>query len=425
MEMNQFDVVVVSAFGRGHWLAAEFAREKLHVLLVDVTSRLGQWPVEDGEGPFGVVRVDRFEESFLERLNNDDPIENCENGWTLWLKNGPLEFKGPFTRFHAEKMKWPSSWLESFSKGDAINVGTDPSFLENWPVALAHQLAATSYRPAAGALAGGRALPFAASFGVKLASRQGLARNLEWLREKGVTVTDKAEILDLSLKKNREMSGLELKGNPNGLVRADLFVWTLTGGETKYLSKKLADLLYPGSIAAPTWCWVRYRLSVQEAPEMRRLPLHSVVIGDIEYPWTHENVIILVKTLGEGRVDAWIRIPTGQRFNKEYLEEQGRRIVEQLKKRMPTAGPEVQSLPQEASYNAQDLGEPRVPLWEAGSAPWKGRAPMSNLFFESPENRENHTLDSEFDHQRALRDRAMRWWQQRRQKQQKERERSD
>lgn len=421
MEMNQFDVVVVSAFGRGHWLASEFAREKMKVLLVDVTSRLGQWPVEDGEGPFGLTRVDRFEQSFLERLNNDDPIENCENGWTLWLKQGPFEFKGPLTRFQAEKMKWPASWLENMAKGESIPAMPGRAFLDVWPVALAHQLAATHYRPAVQALDGGKALPFAASFGVRQASRQGLARNLEWLREKGVTVTDKTEILDVSMKSRREISGLELKGDLSGVVRAEFFAWTLTGGETKFLSPKLAEVIYPGGTAAPSWCWVRYRLSVKNEPEVQRLPLHTVVIGDLEYPWTHSNVIIVVKTLSEGRLDAWIRIPAAQRFNKDYLDEHGRRIVKALSERVPTAAPEVQSLPQEASYTAQDLGEPRVPLWDASIAPWKGRASMANLFFESPENRENHTLDSEFDHQRNLRDLAMKWWQQRQLKQQKER----
>lgn len=420
MEMNRFDAVVVSAFGRGHWLASELNREKMRVLLVDVTSRLGVWPVEDAEGPFGAVKIDSFENTFLERLNNDDPIENAENGWTFWFPDGPFEFKGPLAKFHAERLRWPDHWLEIFARGGRVSeLDLDSGdFLRTWPLALSHQLGATRYLPAARALEAGRPIPFAASFGVRQATRQGLTRNLDWLREKGVVVTDKTEVLDVSFKSRREIMGLELKGDPGGLVRADLFVWTLTGGETRFLSPKLAEALYPGGVVDPSWCWIRYRLSVAREPEVARLPLHTVLIEDLEYPWAHSNVVILGKTTAEERLDAWIRIPALQRFNRDYLAEHGRRIVEKLQRRMPTSKPEMQSLPQEASYTSQELGEPRVPLWDLQPSPAAGRRRAGNLFFESPENRENHTLDCEFDHQRALRDRAMQWWKQRQQKQQ-------
>lgn len=421
MEMNSFDAVIVSAFGRGHWLAAELRRERLKVLLLDVTSRLGVWPVEDGEGPFGIVRVERFSESFLERLTHDDPVETVENGWTLWLPEGPVEFKGPLTRFHAEKLGLPASWLEALAKGeragDAGPVAAD--FPKSWLLGFAHQLASTRYRPSARALEGGRPLPLTANFGVKFASRQGLNSSLEWLRQKDVTVSDRTEILDVAFQSRREVSGLELKGEFSGLVRSGCFLWTLTGGETKFLSPKLAEHLYPKGDVEPSWCWVRYRLSARVHPELERLPLHTVLVDDPETPWTHSNVLILMKTPAEGRLDAWIRIPAGQRFNRDYLGEHGRRIVETLSRRLPLSHPDVQSLPQEASYTFQELGPPRVPVWEAEATPEKNRLAAGNVFFENPENRENHTLDSEFDQQRALRDRVMTWWKIRQQKKQK------
>lgn len=413
MDVNQFNAVVVSAFGRGHWLAAEFQRQKMNVLLVDVTARMGPWPVEDGEGPFGAVRMERFEQSFSERLNNDDPVETVENGWTLWLADGPIEFKGPLTRFHAERNGWPAGWLESLARGEKIkDVNPQWPFSRTWPLAFAHQLAATRYRPAVKALEGGRPAPLTANFGLRFATRQGLGRSLDWLRSRGVTVTDKSEVLDLSMRGRGEISGLELKGEIAGLARGDYFVWTLTGGETRFLGAKLGEKLYPGGIVEPEWCWIRYRLSVDAQPEIGRLPLHMLVVGDIECPWTHDNLIALLKTPSPDRMDAWIRIPAGHRFHRAYLQEHGDRVLAALSKRLPSCRFEIQSLPQEASYTSQDLGEPRLPVWADDAKPWAGRRKLPNLAFESPENRENHTLDCEFDHQKILRDQVVRWWEQ-------------
>lgn len=418
---NQYDAVIVSAFGRGHWLAAELQRERLRVLLLDVTSRLGVWPVEDGEGPFGVARLERFSESFLERLNHDDPVETVETGWTFWLPEGPIEFKGPLTRFHAEKLGLPPAWLEALSKGERYGDETafERDFPGHWLQGFAQQLGATRYRPSALALAGGRPLPLTANFGVKFASRQGLASNLDWLRQKGVTVSDRTEVLDVAFLSRKEVSGLELKGEFSGLVRSAGFLWTLTGGETHFLSPKLAEHLYPKGLIEPSWCWVRYRLLARVHPELERLPLHTVLIEDPEKPWAHSNVLILMKTPAEGRLDGWIRIPAGQRFNRDYLVEHGRRLVETLSRRLPLSHPEIQSLPQEGSYTFQELGPPRVPIWDAGDNPESGRRDAVNVFFESPENRENHSLDSEFDQQKALRDRVVAWWKNRLIRQQK------
>lgn len=411
MALKNFDVVIVSAFGRGHWLAREFQRSQMKVLLLDVSAQLGSWPGEDSEGPFGVSKLDRFESSFFERLQEGDPIETVENGWTFWLKNGPLEFKGPLTLFHADQHQISIRWLELLSKGEVLPKSEIEGvpFVKSWPLALAQQMAATQYRPAALALDGGRPIPLTANFGVRFATRQGLGRNLQWLQNGGVTTSDHSVILDVALSSRNEIAGLELKGELSGLVRGLQFVWNLTDAETQFLSPKLREHLYSGVPPTAAWCWVRYRLASQAKMELERIPLHTVVIEDQEAPWTHENVIILQKTASEGRLDAWIRIPAPQRFNKDYLGLQAQRILQVMHSRLPQAGFEVQALPQEASYTSQELGEPRIPVWQG--RPTKGRRKLKNLSFESPENRENHTLDCEFDHQLIVRNRVQAWWQ--------------
>lgn len=414
MESLSFDVAVVSAFGRGHWIASELARDKMKVLLVDVTPKMGPWAAEDGEGPFGVFRPDRFDGTFLERLINDDPIASVDNGWTLWLDRGPLEFKGPRTRHHFQVNGWPESWMELFQKGETLgSEKTKPgevwSFQKRWLPALAAQVASTKSRRPARALEGGRPMPIMANFSVRWATRQGLRKNLDWLESKGVRTTQTSEILDVSMASRREISGMELKGELSGLCRFDRLVWTLTAGETRFLSKTLSEKLHPGGGPEAPWCWLRYRVQVKDVPELAVLPLHSTLVKDVESPWTHENLIILQRTPVATQFDAWMKLPSNQRFHKSYLTDHGARLTEELRRRLPTSEPEILSLPQEALYTSEQLAGPRLPVWDEGMDPAAGRAKFANLDFESPENRENHSLDCEFDSQRKLVDRILQW----------------
>lgn len=408
-EKNVFDVVVVSAFGRGHWIAAELQREKMRVLLLDVTSRLGLWPVEDQAGPFGVFRSEKFPQTAVERWTQDDPVEMLENGFTVWTEAGPLELKGPLTRLHLEKMGGVEAWTEVLAHGGRLPSTSRP-FEKSWLGALAQQLAATVYRPSARALGGGRALPLMAPFGVRFATRQGLSRNLDWLRSLGVVASEKSELVDFSFHGRRRLSGAECKGEIAGLVRFEQLVWCLTGAETRDLSEKLVEHLYPGGVVDASWCWLRYRLKVKPCPELAVLPLHSVWIDELGAPWTHANLMVVQKTALVEGLDAWIRLPALQRFNRDYLHEHGQRVISFFRRRLPLAEPEIQSYPQEASYTSSELGQPRFPLWDEALPPTRGRRSLENGHFDSPENHENHSLDAEFDAQKELRDRLVRWW---------------
>lgn len=417
MEVKSYDVVVVSAFGRGHWLAAELQSQKIRVLLVDVTPRLGVWPSEDGEGPFGVFRLDKFSDSFLESLVHGDPVEAVENGFSIWLPSGPLELKGPLTRFHWERLGFPFEWLDFLGRGGGpLGLREETPFEMTWPLALARQLSSTHYLPSAFSAETGRAMPLAASFGVRTATRQGHIKSLDWVRRKNVDVTDGSEILDLSFGTRGRVAGLEMKGEKAGVIRCEELVWTLTGAETAFLSEKVSSHLYPGGGVNPSWCWVRYRLQVSPHATIERLPLHVVMIQDMESPWTHENLMILQKTASDRNLDIWVRIPAVQRFNKGYVEENGRRMMEVIDRRLPASEATIQDYPQEYSYISQELGPPRFPIWSQNVNPGKTRLKSPNVHFENSENRASYTLDEGYDHQLALRDRLVSSWQIRQEK---------
>ncbi len=398
MEMNQFDALIVSVYGRGHWLAAELVRKNLKVLLVDVTAKSGVWPVEDIEGPFGVFRLDRFEDSFLEKEAQGDPWEIQDNGFTVWTKTGPLEFKGPMTKFHFQKRNFDESWLDLLTKGGGtaqLAKQCRQDFRYDWPLYMSAQLASTRHRRLSQVLQYGRLLPLAATFGVRFTTRQGLTQSLEWLRREGVVVTEQSEILDLAWKSRQEVAGLELKGEISGVVKTQQLIWTLSGEETHFLREKLASTLYPGGFVSPDWCWLRYRLKMEPLPETERLPLQTVYVEDLDSPWTHENLVILHKTPVKRNIDAWLKLPADQRFNVDYLREHGSRLQNLFLRLFPLSQVEIQDLPQEASYTTLELGPPRVPVWPEDKDPSQGRKQALNLHFESAENRGNHSIDSE------------------------------
>ena len=63
------DVVIVSAYGRGHWLAEELVKQKWTVSLFDVTGALGDWEPEDWEGPWGFFDTSDLLPTQRARLN--------------------------------------------------------------------------------------------------------------------------------------------------------------------------------------------------------------------------------------------------------------------------------------------------------------------------------------------------------------------
>jgi len=185
-------VILVSAFGRGHWLAASLAQEGIKTILIDVSSKLGVWPAEDIEGPFGFFRTEKITESQVERLHSEDSFEEVADGFSLWLKSGPLELKGPLTKFRIEKSSLHPQIKDFILHNSEIKnkniYKNNLSFSEAWLLHLAHQWASSTYAPNAHALQEGRALPLLSSFFVRRATRGGYEKSFQWLESKGVEV---------------------------------------------------------------------------------------------------------------------------------------------------------------------------------------------------------------------------------------------
>lgn len=425
-------VILISAFGRGHWLAAALAKEGIKTTLIDVTSKLGMWPAEDVEGPFGFFRTERISEMQMERLSFDDPFDEVPNGFTLWLKQGPWEFKGPVSKFKFEQSTL-APVVKDFLFGGAGEKSAKAlyknldslSFDQSWILHLAHQFAGTVYSPNSKGASVGDALPLTSSFLIRQATRNGLEKSLEWLATKGVEVIRPQQIMDVSFGGGRSITGLELSGENQGLFRLEQIVWMLSSEETYFLNERLGKYFFPEGALEPEWCWVRYRVGLQACFERDRLPLHTLVVDDVDSPWTHENFMVLQRTRLPDQFDVWMRIPTVQRFNKDYLTVRSLRMKNHLLMRMSLADPQILSFPQEYYYTYAQLGASRFPTYSVKHKTRKAKSGYGNLHLDGPELWAHYNWSSVFESQEIIKQKILTWWKEKLLKEQKEKKRKE
>lgn len=433
MDLNT-SVLIVSAYGRGHWLASSLQQENIPVTVIDVSSKLGVWPPEDLEGPFGFFKSEAagnnaLEDLQLERILNGDKYESVPQGFTVWLEDGPLEMKSPLTSYRLKKLGQSPAVAEilqgsKFSKlGPALQKWASEHFKKSWLLSLSHQLAATTYHSNARAPLYGKTLKLMDPFFVRKATRAGQEQNLSWLRDKGVEILEQTDILDLSFRNKKTISGVELQGERSGVMHIQQLVWMLNSEESYFVYPKIAHHLFPEGELEPEWCWVRYRLKMSECQERDILPAHVLVTEQVAAPWTHENLLILQRTDFEDQFDAWLRIPNVQRFNKEYLRIRGEKVLDILRRRLPLALPEIQSFPQEFYHTHLQIGPSPFPVYGEGLDSRRTKSAFSNLLLNGSEIWRNFSWEDMFETQTALRSSLVKWWKLLQQK--KERERRD
>ncbi|KHD88889.1 MAG: hypothetical protein OM95_07175 [Bdellovibrio sp. ArHS] len=422
-------VILVSAFGRGHWLAAALAKEGIKTTLVDVSTKLGVWPSEDVEGPFGFFRTERISESQMERLYSDDHFAEVPNGFTIWLKDGPFECKGPLTKFKIEKSSLSphiKDFLLSSKNSKALYKNLEAfNFDQSWLLHLSHQWAGTTYMPNAQGATRGENLPLFSSFLVRQATRNGLEKSLEWLSAKGVEVIRPQQIVDVSFGGGKSITGFEISGEKQGIFRLEQVVWLLTSEETYFLNERLGKYFFPEGSLEPEWCWVRYRVALQPCFERDHLPSHTLVMNDLQSPWTHENMLILQRTTLADQFDVWMRIPTVQRFNKEYLTVRSDRMRDLLLARMSLSDPQILNFPQEYYYTYAQLGASRFPVFGDKQSSRRGKVLYSNLHLSSPEEWPHYSWGTYFDRDEMILNRLTQWWKEKLLKEQKEKRRKE
>lgn len=381
----QKKILIVSLYGRGDWLALECQKNGLDAALLDLTPLI-QRSTEDMEGPFGVFASKKHTLSQMTRLTDEGPLVLSDRGYTFWLKNGPLEFKGPLSLLQIKKAKIPDILL------NYLHLADDPSsdlsdislqveqlpFQQNWLAHLAHQISASVFMENHKGLDFGSPLPLLSSFYYRKFHKRGKSSTQQSLSECTVLVAVKKP---LQLFTNSALlEGIQYEEGKQ--IQAQQIVWMLSSEESTFCLDKAAQRLFPKGQITPQWYWSHYRMDLGKSDIPEFLPDHFVMIEDTSLPWTHDNLSIVQKTLRKGIMDVWIRLPSSQRFQKDYVKNYGQILCQHFKNRMALT-PNIQDWPTEVLedthfptfFGVYDLKD-RLSL---------KRADLKNVIFEGPE----------------------------------------
>jgi hypothetical protein len=390
---QKYDVVIVSAFGRGEWLASELKRKGLNAHLVDVSENLGRWSPEDAEGPFGLFQSDQLTQTQMARLDEEDASESVDEGFVLWLKSGPIDLRGTHSNYLLEKREIPQevseyvrnySQLETKRKTELTKKIKAMPFYLNWFANFAHSLASPIHKDNTDYFSSGRPLAIFSPLKVRRTTRRGREKLTAWLDNAGVKTYNQAQLKDIFIDKSN-VTSLEIQSEWSGVLKTDQLIWQLSSIETARLNKKISDVLYFGESLTPDWVWHRYRIDVQNSEAMQKLPLKMTMVDDLALPWTHANLLCVQKTASQDSLDVWCKTPETHRFQKNYHEQIAASIGELLQSRIPGAKAQILEYPQDYNYDEEKLGPARHVVYSAEKAAKLNRNKLANIHYDTPE----------------------------------------
>jgi hypothetical protein len=389
------DTVIVSAFGRGNWLAQELARQGWQVTLVDVSEQLGAWSPEDIEGPFGFFEGQETLASQRSRIEDEGISKEPVGGFTLWLPEGPLEFRSSLTPFLLRRKNVPEA-VESYLRKSADKNGeaardrkslVSKPFAETWLAHFAHQLASPVIAENHLALQSSEPSPLFARFFVRDGARDTRSLGLRACLDTGVVVRSRAKIKDVRLSAGMvDVIEVEVEEGKSGAEQTRSMVWMLSSLETRVCPPSVHAALFPKNGAEPSWYWARFRVGLRGPLNEDQIPGYVAVLEDPCLPWTHSNFMILRSAPGAKAVDAWLRIPYRARNDRGYFEKMAHDIERTLGDRFPQSAPQTMQFPLET----KESPAPFV-VWDPGALERISRLRSGNLFFASPE--EQGSLD--------------------------------
>ncbi len=267
--MNSFDIIILSAGGRGVRLANQLAQAN-KVAFIQV---FDDYICEDEEGPFGF---------FLESVRPSNWVES-PSGFSLKTLHKSFHFKEPFL----------SSVYKNRIEYQNILSTRSRDFQHNWLRELLRQL----------------------TTGVDISLSQdkmdedvsfvfrdfGLLKNISQKFNSNISVFNEN---DLSF--NEKFNSFS---NPKiGEIKGKHIVCLLNPEEMRRFGESFYHIFFSKSYVSPYWCWQRLTFELDD--EGYPLPLYLVLADPEGIPWTHERLICLKRSLVfENRMEVWVKIP--------------------------------------------------------------------------------------------------------------------
>jgi hypothetical protein len=392
--LQQYDFSIVSREDRGHWLASELRAKGFKVALIELGKKLGRWAPEDLEGPFGMMRSPRLHAKQWSMYSEGHITKETDRGFCIWLKDKALELIGPLYPYQRSLHSELEKAEDYFADADGappeqvqlINEKLNQkNFNETWPIHLGHNFSANVFLPNASSIRPRRPFPLFYNYSYRETSRYSNEQALLRLEEQGVEVFRDAVLRDISIN-NQQIEGLEVQsGSLSQFVRSNQWLWLLGSEETHFHNESLYNSLFKVDYVASEWSWVRFRLRVHKVDVLDELPDQFLMIEDLHLPWVHENFIQVLRNASDNEFDFWARIPSLERFRKEYLESLQRKIWNIFKGRVPGLDLVKNYMPAEYHYSYEDLGPSPFALFDEKALHKWQQPKWKNFHFDGPE----------------------------------------
>lgn len=377
-----FDLVVVSAFGRGQWLATELAGQGWKTTLADVTDQIGAFAYEDSEGPFGLFESQDLLPSQRARLADEGEFHQAPSGFALWMNEGPLEFRSELTPFLLRARDIPEE-VETYIRhvgAKAKDAGRERrgikklQYSRSWLGQFAHALTSSIHHENHIALESESAAPLFSAYALRQPSAAGITKGHLIAQTAGVIVQQKARVKSVRLKA-REIEAVELQDKT---LQSRAVVWCLSYDETKKISESLAATLFPEAWPEAQWTWQRLSFSSEKIDGVdliSSLPLSVAVIDDIDLTWTRANMIVLRRRHASSILDAWIKVPVWMRRDLSVFEDVCKEVEDNLERRLPGV---------HLKRESQELSPLLWPVYTNEDSRKISSLKSPNLFFDAP-----------------------------------------
>lgn len=347
-------VAVVSAFGRGHFVAQSLAEKGLDVTLYDLSGQF-RTPAQEWAGPF----------PFLKSLSFDDRAENWftakqgsepqPQGLVVVTHEGPLELRNQNVEralglrgidisiqqpipFAPKNFK--SGWLSQVETAGWSAIEHNPARLEKKSKSRILDLFCKSY---------------------SLNESFFEARNLE-----GVKVVHNAQIEDIVIGPKKRIEGLLVKQERSEMLPFDQVIWALGSQETNWVSPAASEKIFGGTERESAFTWVSFEATIaDEKSQSRHWPLHFLWLEDPAFPWSREH-FVTVKTLNSTHKQFWFRWPTHLLFSSPQLSEMIHVICKRFQKRFDCGTLQVTKFPLSISETANVTGPALFQVYREG-----------------------------------------------------------
>ena len=379
------DVVIVSSWGRGAWLAHQLQKKAFRTTLFDISS-LQPLSSAEREGPFGV-----FLPSHLSDLQKSylcgDHFYSVQQGFSIFASQGPVEFRGALNPFLLETCRdfqvchsvLHQTGIESrsslpLSRGP-VSLGSNKSSIKeavrsNLFLYLAKEFSGSyteqvrsvrvplSLHPGKETYRNHNGFsPLFSEYLFRESSQRYFAdikyalqkEGVKWLDMSAADLSSSNNLLrDLKLKKTH----IEFKWNEE-VQKTRFLIWTLSGLETLQFFSNSMSFLFP-TWKPPIKIWKRFSLSWDQGAFQKVIPLLLLVLPEYirrdhvshEHEQEHEqepepflrwgeDFLSLKRHPEASKMDLWMLCPYDERFNKSILSSYLRVALDRLNCLLP------------------------------------------------------------------------------------------